>query len=158
MTLTNEAYEQLRQQLQESEKHRQKAENLAQKIRQELEEKFRDLSWHEALALCNVVYANPKIEPRYKIVRASQFTNAKDRCHPIYLRHWATFQPLHESAFKKVSRQLAQPEAKAFQSRNFYQKAAKIFMSRCVLRDEATIVEYEQQTVENMVFDAWRQI
>ena len=122
---------------------------------QKADEKARGLSWSEALSLWHTIFAKPRIRPRYQIIRANQFTTAKGRRHPKQLRHWNSFHRLHKSAFTLNCNQLAKTEAKAFESRQFYQTDAQRFMSNCILDNEVALVAYEQRTVEELVIGAW---
>lgn len=122
---------------------------------QKADEKARGLSWSEALSLWHTIFAKPRIRPRYQIIRANHCTTAKGRRHPKQLRHWNSFHRLHKSAFTLICNQLAKTEAKAFESRQFYQTDAQRFMSNCILDNEVALVAYEQRTVEELVIGAW---
>lgn len=125
---------------------------------QKPEEKSRRLSWREAFSLWHTIYADPRIRFQHQSNQARDDTKPTGRRHPGSLRHWSQFHHLHKLAFKQVSDQLDRPEAKAFESQDYYQTEARRLIDRCTQFDGAELVSYEEAKVENLVFDAWAQM
>ena len=156
-------YQEAKQTAEDERKFRQEADQKYQdnlRIIQDAEQKenTRRLSWREALSLWHTVHANPWIRFQHEVIQASAFTKPTGRRHPEYLRHWSDFHHLHKLAFKQVSNELDQPEAKAFESRDYYQTDSRLFMERCTQWNRAELVAYEEARIENLVIKAWDQM
>lgn len=120
---------------------------------QHQQDEIRGLSWREAFSLWHTSHAISTINVRYKPFEAIHFTVAPNRRYPTRLCHWTNFHRLHQSAFKNVSDQLARPGAEKFGSRSYYKFSA--CRPRRVLDNRTALMEYQEQTVEEFVFDVW---
>lgn len=126
---------------------------IYERLAQQQQYEIGGLSWREAFSLWHTAHAISTIDVRCKPFEAIHFTVAPSRRYPIRLCHWTNFHRLHQSAFKNVSDRLARPGAEKFGSRSYYRFSACI--PRRVLDNRTALIEYQEQTVEEFVFDVW---
>lgn len=126
---------------------------IYERLAQQQQYETSSLSWREAFSLWHTAHAISTIDVRYKPFEAIHFTVAPSRRYPTRLCHWTNFHRLHQSAFKNVSDRLARPGAEKFGSRSYYRFSACV--PRRVLDNRTALIDYQEQTVEEFVFDVW---